>query len=180
MPNWCQNKLIIWHEDPEVIDNLMAQVRAGEGDLFTFIKPMPQELRDTVKGTGDEEQTTEYDGHTNWYDWACDNWSTKWDACHLEYHQTDERSVTFEFDSAWCPPFGVYEALVDQDFDVDAYYVEYGMMFAGVFRFSQPNDSGSYQIDDISEGVTEELDEHFGITEQLEEWAEEEKEYANG
>lgn len=179
MPNWCENRLTISHKDKDVLDNLMAQVRADEDErLFQYIKPMPEELRDTVKGTGDEKQTTKYDGYTNWYDWSLANWGTKWDSCHLSWSQIDDNTVEFSFDTAWSPPFGVYEELAQQEFQVEAYYVEYGMMFAGEWHCDADGLVSDDYSDDISEYVPEGVDEVFDVTEQLAEWAEEEKEYA--
>ena len=161
MPNWCNNTLTITHKDVDVMDNLMAQVRAGDGDLFQFIKPMPEDY-------GEEE---------SWYEWCVSNWRTKWDACHMSWHQHDEHSVSFDFDTAWSPPFGVYEALAEQGFEVEAYYVEYGMMFAGEWHCDADGLVSDEWIDDISEGVTPDLDEAFNITATLEEWRREEEEY---
>lgn len=169
MPNWCNNTLTISHEDADVIDNLMAQVRAdGDGRLFQHIKPMPEELRDTTSPSDSP----------NWYDWSCQNWGTKWDACHMSWNQLDEHTVAFDFDTAWSPPFGVYEELAEQGFEVEAYYVEYGVMFAGEWHCDADGDITDDFSDDISEYVPQGVDEVFNVTEQLAEWAEEEKEYA--
>ena len=174
MPNWCQNTLIISHEDKDILDSLMAQVRAGDGNLFQYIKPMPSGLDDTVKGTGDEAQTTEYDGHTNWYDWRCENWSTKWDACNMDYSENDD-TVQFTFDTAWSPPTGVYEALMEQGFQVEAYYIEWGCMFVGEWHSdSETYTDSHYNIGD--DDIPPHLDDEFGITEQLQEWEDEENE----
>ena len=168
MPNWCNNRLTITHKDADVIDNLMAQVRADEdGRLFQHIKPMPEELRDT----------TSPDDSPNWYDWSVSNWGTKWDACHMSWHQHDDHTVSFDFDTAWSPPFGVYEALAEQEFEVEAYFVEYGMMFAGEWHCDADGLVSDEWIDDISEGVTPDLDEAFDITATLEEWKREDEEY---
>jgi len=164
MPNWCNNTLTITHKDADVMESLMAQVRAGDGDLFQFIKPMPEELRDT----------TSPDDSPNWYDWSVDNWGTKWDACQLLWHQHDDCGVSFDFDTAWSPPISVYEELAEQGFEVEAYYVEYGMMFAGEWHCDSDGLVSAEFINDISEGVTSQLDEVFGITETLEEWKQEE------
>jgi len=121
MPNWCNNSLTISHKDADTLDNLMAQVRAdGDERLFQHIKPMPEELRDTTSPSDSP----------NWYDWSVDNWGTKWDACSMDYEEYDG-IVTFSFDTAWSPPLPVYEALADMGFEVQAYYVEFGMMYAG-------------------------------------------------
>lgn len=159
MPNWCNNILTISHKDADKIDNLMAYVRADdEGKLFSHIKPLPND---------------------EWnYEWCVSNWGTKWDACDMDYDQIDDNSVSFSFDTAWSPPIGVYEELQAQGFEVEAYYVEYGMCFAGEWHSDGVYHDEVY-IDDISDGVTENLDEAFAITELLEEWKEQEMEQAN-
>ncbi len=168
MPNWCNNTMTITHKDADVIDNLMALIRADEDErLFQHIKPMPEELRDT----------TSPDDSPNWYDWSVSNWGTKWDACSMSWHQHDDHTVSFDFDTAWSPPFGIYEALAEQEFEVEAYYVEYGMMFAGEWHCDADGLVSDKWIEDISEGVTPDLDEAFDITATLEEWRLEEAEY---
>ena len=168
MPNCCNNTMTITHKDADVIDNLMAQVRADEdGRLFQHIKPMPEELRDT----------TSPDDSPNWYDWSVSNWGTKWDACHMSWHQHDDHTVSFDFDTAWSPPIAVYYELMEQGFEVEAYYVEYGMMFAGEWHCDADGLVSDEWIDDISEGVTPDLDEAFDITATLEEWKREDEEY---
>ena len=71
MPNWCNNTITI-RGAVESLSELKSVVEAGEG-LLQAIKPMPKELAETVKGSGDEQQTVEYDGHSNWYDWCVAN-----------------------------------------------------------------------------------------------------------
>lgn len=178
MPNWCENRLTITHKDADVIDNLMAQIRADKDErLFQHIKPMPDNIFRGALGD-DEREECESKGIPNWYDWSCDNWGTKWDACHLSWHQLDDNTVEFDFDSAWSPPFGVYEELAEQGFEVEAYYVEYGMMYAGEWHCDADGLVSDEYSDDISEFVPPNVDEVFNVSEQLAEWAEEEKEYA--
>lgn len=45
-------------------------------------------------------------GAIDWYDWCCDNWSTKWNAFDVEVEDIDEESdiCWFKFTTAWCPP----------------------------------------------------------------------------
>jgi len=177
MPNWCNNKLTITHKDADVMDNLMSQVRADEnGDLFKYIKPMPD---NTFRGAlgNEEREECESKGIPNWYDWCCENWGTKWDACHMSWHQHDDHSVSFDFDTAWSPPISVYEELAEQGFEVEAYYVEYGMMFAGEWHCDGDGLFSDEFINDISEGVTPDLDEAFNITATLEEWKQEDEAY---
>ena len=41
------------------------------------------------------------------YDWSCENWGTKWGACHTYY--VDENNI--EFDTAWSCPFKIFEEI---------------------------------------------------------------------
>ena len=177
MPNWCENRLTISHKDKDVLDNLMAQVRADEDDnLFQHIKPMPDDVFRGALGN-DERKECESKGIPNWYDWCCENWGTKWDACHMSWHQPDDNIVQFDFDTAWSPPIPVYEELAEQGFEVEAYYVEYGMMFAGEWHCDAEGNGTDDFSNDISEYVPENVDEVFNVTEQLEEWKREEEEW---
>ena len=57
-------------------------------------------------------------GSIDWYDWCCDNWGTKWNACHEEIGEiieTEDGLATLDiaFDTAWSMPSPVFEALAD-------------------------------------------------------------------
>ena len=54
--------------------------------------PLTQEMSDNLKRVY---------GHDNWYDWALDNWGSKWGSYDSEY---DEELGVFTFLSAWDPP----------------------------------------------------------------------------
>jgi len=164
MPNWCQNKAVIKHEDPSVIANLYSKIQE-DNLLFKHIKPMPEGLENTVSPTDSP----------NWYDWSIKNWGTKWDACHMSADKQSDNSIVCNFDSAWSPPFGVYEELAERGFEVEAYFVEYGMMFAGEWYCDADGLRDDDYSDDISEYVPSGVDEVFGVTETLEEWKREEE-----
>ena len=53
-------------------------------------------------------------GTATWYEWACNNWGTKWNACDVTETASDN-SVTWEFLTAWCAPVPVIEKL-EQEF----------------------------------------------------------------
>ena len=53
-------------------------------------------------------------GNDNWYDWSCDNWGTKWDTNEVRFHRYNDTELVYEFDTAWCPPEGIYQELVKQ------------------------------------------------------------------
>lgn len=49
-------------------------------------------------------------GFDTWYEWSCENWGTKWGACHTYY--VDENNI--EFDCAWSMPFNIFKAISDK------------------------------------------------------------------
>jgi len=51
----------------------------------------------------------------NWYDWHCDFWGTKWNAC--ETHIIDDDHV--RFDTAWADPVPIFEALSSKHPDLE-------------------------------------------------------------
>ena len=50
-------------------------------------------------------------GAENWYDWACNNWGTKWNSCHTEIIEDEKDGLTYTFDTAWDCPREVVEKL---------------------------------------------------------------------
>jgi hypothetical protein len=181
MPNWCNNSITITG-DVETLSQLKPVIAAGEG-LLQAIKPMPKELRETVKGSGDELQTEVYDGATNWYDWAVTNWGTKWDPeVHLEFEDNGDGTATINgwFDTAWAPPIDAFQTLVD-DWDscyIELMYEESGMCFVGCFDSEGGDDYYEYSeatSKTIKDIVPAYLVEAFALDERLAEYEEEEE-----
>ena len=84
-------------------------------------------------------------------------------------------TVQFTFDTAWSAPYGIYEALMEQGFEVEAYYIEWGMMFTGEWHTDADEyTDGVYTIGE--DDIPPHLDNEFGITEQLQEMEAEENE----
>lgn len=114
---------------------------------FNRIKPMPEILRNVVspprsdgkiyidesgrdadgnyqmvhrEATPEEVAEIQATGSRDWYDWACSNWGTKWNACHVRepdsynYEQGKGKSWRLVFDTAWGPPEYVVSALRDK------------------------------------------------------------------
>ncbi len=188
MPNWCNNFVQIRHSDPAKLNELVESVR---NDVFCgFALPCPQELKDTVAGhcgdgyAQDLNQAkmalnVKYFGAKDWYDWCVNRWGTKWEvqAYDKDTVLVDDGLVAFGFDSAWSPPIGVYEALAEQGFSVDAMYYEPGMGFCG--RWVDGVDDQYNLCDLTSEQVSAEIDpdidEQFGISETMAEYEAQEK-----
>ena len=47
----------------------------------------------------------------NWYDWACANWGTKWNAYDQSILDDNLNEVSIQFNTAWASPTPVIEAL---------------------------------------------------------------------
>jgi len=187
MPNWCNNTVEITHKDPSKMAALVLAI--NEGKFCNFAKPVPADLQIVAGRVGGDDnpeqialeaaETSNQDkyGYKNWYDYCVNEWGTKWD---VDAYDTVEPadSITFGFDSAWSPPIGVYEALVEQGFEVRAYYYEPGMAFAGIWEDGQDDcyDIGGYTSETVKEAIPEDLDEMFGISECIAEYEEEENE----
>ena len=180
MPNWCNNSITI-RGAVESLSELKSVVDSGEG-LLQAIKPIPEALRDTVKGTGEEEQTVFVDGCNNWYDWCVNNWGTKWDPeVHLEYVDNGDGTaeITGWFDTAWSPPIEALHSL-SQDWDscyIELFYHESGMCFVGCWDSEGADDHYEYDgatSETVRNMIPEYLVNEFALDEMLAEYEEEE------
>lgn len=129
MPNYCENTLrIVATTDaarsllPQIVERFSDENR--EPSAFQLIHPMPAGLEDTT-APGDIP---------NWYDWRIANWGTKWNECEPTIGRYEGEELLVYFQTAWAPPFGIYQRLVELGFDVLATYAEQGMGFAGYWQ----------------------------------------------
>jgi hypothetical protein len=192
MPNWCNNTVEINHTDPAKMYALVEAI--NEGKFCNFAIPVPESLH-IVAGRAGADDTPEQKalveaedrnlaqhGYKNWWDFCTNEWGTKWDVDPyepVEYDDAhDKRGITFGFDSAWAPPTGVYEALMDQGYSVRAYYYEPGMAFCGIHDENGDDcyDIGGMTSETVKDAIPEALDEMFGISETIAEYEEEENE----
>ena len=129
MPNWCDNYATFKNEDITKIDALEAVLLPDEGseELFNTIRPIPLEEED------------------NWYNWNLENWGTKWEARIYDYYR-DANEINVSFETAWCPPITLYEWMIKNDWEVNAYYHEPGQGFAG--NFCKEDDYHEYDLTD--------------------------------
>jgi len=131
MPNWCLNNLTVEHDDAAMVDRFMTAYNKGKA-CEEFL-PMPE-------GYYDDER---------WYNWAINNWGTKWDIGADVGTEKEERyglkatrvdnQVSCTFDSAWAPPIGLYNQLTDLGYKVEATYFEPGMCFCGIYDNGEDN-----------------------------------------
>jgi len=138
MPNWCGNNLTVEHDDAAMVDRFEKAYNAG--NLCNEFIPMPEDIGD------------------GWYDWCINNWGTKWDVgadlgtSRAEYHGLKAtrvgNQVSCTFDSAWAPPIGLYNALTDLGYKVEATYFEPGMCFCGMYEDGE-DDYVEYKTKDM-------------------------------
>lgn len=185
MPNWCTNRLSLTHEDPAMIRRVSEAVDREE--LFSTFVPVPPSLNITAGHLGDvaeqeklemlQDANRDSHGYQNWYDFCVSEWGTKWEANGISINEASDNFIEVIFDTAWAPPLGFYEKMVDQGFTVDGYYYEPGCAFVGHW------DNGSddcYEIPSgsaaVRDSIPEYLDDYFGISESMEDWENENSE----
>ena len=188
MPNWCNNTLVLEHEDPAMITRAKEALDRGEF-LQEFI-PVPEELKETMAGSyGDDakqralelqqKHNVEKYGYGNWYDFCVGEWGTKWDVGGDGQSDIDPDGTTLftSFDSAWSPPVNAYAKLEALGFRVSAMFYESGMAFAGSYEDGNCTDFSleGMSADDIERDYPE-LDEAFGISESIREYEAENEE----
>lgn len=189
MPNWCNNTVEISHPDKSRMEALVLAV--NEGKFLNFARPVPESLSIVAGRVGDDEDQKQKDlvaqeeanlaahGYRNWYDFCVNEWGTKWEVeAYNPVELEPNNRVTFGFDSAWAPPCGAMEYLVDAGYSVRLYYYEPGMCFCGVW---EDGDDDFYELDgmnsaEIAEGIPSYLDEMFCISEQVAEYEAENQE----
>mgnify|MGYP003346008622 CR=1 FL=1 len=184
MPNWCSNSITLRHADSAMIDRV---IKGQEGLLMEFL-PTPKELTETVAGFMGEDKRAAHEaqqraniekyGYKDWYDWNVANWGTKWDVSLDSINRVDANTVQASFESAWAPPTGAYERLMELGFEIEAFYYEPGMCFVGKWDngeddYYEYSGMNSTQIADTLPVV---LDEAFGISESAAEWEAENEE----
>jgi hypothetical protein len=69
--------------------------------------------------TAEETAELKRTGYTNWYDWCCDCWGTKWNACRTGIECDYGDYVDIRFDTAWSPPEPILEALREKFPDLE-------------------------------------------------------------
>ena len=163
MPNHTDNRVILSHDDSQMIDDIYNVMNTEGTELCHHLIPEPRD---------DENEPT-----SGWYDWRLDNWGTKWDVYETHCTRIDANTLNLNFYTAWSPPMPVYDKLVDMGFEVTARYLDEGWGYIGEYTggFAHKMESGDWYTTDVESVVTEypELDYEFGISEYLDEYAKE-------
>lgn len=117
MANFVTN-IITFKGDESKIKELLERVKndnVGIGSIdFEKVIPMPDNI---YRGDLGLEERNMY-RHNNWYDWSCNNWGTKWNACG--YGDPDKlRSDRLWFNTPRSPPIPVTAELAKQFPDIE-------------------------------------------------------------
>jgi len=189
MPNWCSNHITVRGTDPVAIKRLADAFDNGE--FCGTVVPMPEELNITSGRLGNGAEQAELEaksaanlekhGYANWYDFNVANWGTKWEiGGNGDEAERDEDGLGFSapFDSAWSPPIGVCEALVEQGFEVVLYYYEPGMGYCGKFEdgYDEYYEYSGETSKTVRAAIGSDLDDMFGISESMAEYEAENEE----
>ena len=127
MPNWCWNHLEVMCTKEHVaeLQDFVEKSTKATGEEFSFegTHPMPKELEET-KSLSDEP---------NWYNWRCDNWGTKWDACEPRINESEPQCFSVGFETAWSPPIAWIQNIMDKypNLEFSLEYDEPGMAYGG-------------------------------------------------
>jgi len=160
MPNWNSNFLSITSDDVELMAKVKSAAESSSEDGF-FHALFPRPLTE--------------DG--DWYSWNVNNWGTKWDTGVNIIDQSDNE-IVLSFDTAWSPPIGFYAFLEEMGYEVDAYYYEPGMCFAGHYTDGTDDyyEYSGMNSEEVKEMLPMELDECFCISESMADWENENQE----
>jgi hypothetical protein len=192
MPNYCSNVVEI--QGPQHILKTLVEHRLD----FMKIHPYPPELDITAgrEGADDspeqkalvaaEESNLEKYGYKNWYDWCVANWGTKWnaggdnDAMQVDYDEDvgNQSIALFQFDTAWAPPLGVMEKLMEThpELSIECRYHEPGVGFFGVWTDGSDRCYETEQFPKSTDAFWTQhadgrlLDETFGMVESMQEY----------
>jgi hypothetical protein len=192
MPNYCNNVVEI--QGPQHILKTLVDHKLD----FQKIHPYPPELDITAgrEGPDDspeqralvaaEESNLDKYGYKNWYDWCVANWGTKWnaggdnDAMQVDYDEDvgNQGIALFQFDTAWAPPLGVLEKLMEThpELSIECRYHEPGVGFFGVWTDGVDRCYETEQFPKSTDAFWTQhadgrlLDETFGIVESMQEY----------
>lgn len=175
MPNWCGNSLKIGHADKDKMDAVVTAIK--EGAFFEYIFPQPEGV--------------------DWYSWRIQNWGTKWDmrdpyfpvsdenGTLYVYEENDLHMASVMFETAWSPPVGVYQQAAEQGFFIEAFYIEEGNGFLGMWtddggdnEFSFPDSDDEAEWEEWIKTLPQELVDEFDVRDRMEGHISLAKEYA--
>ena len=128
MPNWCFNTAEVTHKNPAMLK--MFSDSFDNSTLFSNFFPLPE-------------------GRDDWYEWAIEEWGTKWDARKSDSQFVEETSTLhIDFETAWSPPIAAYKKFTDLGFNINSTFHESGMCFIGTWKSDDGEEYYEYDFSD--------------------------------
>ena len=145
MPNWCSNEVTIegTKEDmAKFIEECFTDFKGTPVLDFAKVMPEPDYNKPQKEGTHNNGVQKELSTvMPDWWNWRNTNWGTKWNLVpdpegNLTGYEVTGQTDSFielDFDTAWSPPSGIYDAIYEKypDLDVSWFYREDGVQMAG-------------------------------------------------
>mgnify|MGYP003684602241 FL=1 len=145
MPNWCSNEVQIDGNKEDIAKFKEECFTEFKGEVvldFSKILPEPDYKQPKKDGTHNDGVQTELSSvMPDWWTWRNDNWGTKWnlvphvdgDLSSYDFVENHEDYIQLEFETAWSPPNGIYEAIVEKypELSINWFYREDGVQIAG-------------------------------------------------
>ncbi len=150
MPNHCSNTVRFTHNDVEQINKIETAIEAG--NLFATFAPVTYSTESDQMAVQSQTEV----------------WGTKWDAYDGGVNDKCDDSIQIYFETAWCPPLGFYEAMVELGFGVNASYHEPGMQFCGYWI----DGSDEYYEYNSELSVPQNVIDEFNLAEEFAEYEE--------
>lgn len=142
MPNWCYNRVEITADDA-----ILDQIEEVFSSDHPFAQLLPEpDWANTPDANGiypgpryatrwgvDCSRFPNGRQDDRWYNWRIVHWGTKWDICDIDIESTSDGNITLQFDTAWCPPEGIFHALGERfpDAEISWHYDEPGCALSG-------------------------------------------------
>jgi hypothetical protein len=150
-------------------ETLLERFWVKEANITTIeqLRHYLEDRNPDLRATADRwKANMEKYGVGGWYDWSCEYWGTKSNACYAELWSNPGGSLHVQFDTAWSFPFPVMEKLV-AEFPMLVFAgsaVEPGVEFSLTFdgsdgEFSWEDNSDEYFADEDEEDVDDQDDE---------------------
>lgn len=130
MPNYVKNRIVIHNISKQRVIEFQKKY-FNKYDEFDFQKVtrMPKQLMETEESTRTPKEVYEQNkakyGYRSWYDWAIDNWGTKWNAgeCDSFYNNKD---LIITFETAWSAPEPIIKKIIksNKDLTIEVTYAD--------------------------------------------------------
>jgi len=127
MPNWCWNEFTI----------------KGDTTMVTELLEHAKQNEDNSKFSMEALHPNPYRSNEGWFEWAVDNWGTKWDFSSqveditIKSLGNDTTEASFGVDTAWAPPLNFWKTVSKRypKLSITNYYYEPNVGFVGIAKF---------------------------------------------